>query len=152
VLDEPFTGLDALVRDELISGLLVCAENTTIFISSHDLADIESFASHIEFLDGGRLQFSDELESLSNRFREIVLTFEEIPPAAEHWPENWLLPGISGGVIRFIDPRFDLERTPTQLRSAFPGIREIEMSAMPLRSIFVTLAQSYKTKQQHPGP
>ncbi len=38
VLDEPFTGLDAMVRDELIEGLLARAEGTTIFISSHDLA------------------------------------------------------------------------------------------------------------------
>src|SRR5947199_4533721 len=75
VLDEPFTGLDALVRDELIEGLLARAENTTILISSHDLAEIESFASHIGYLEGGRLRFSEELESLSARFREIVLTF-----------------------------------------------------------------------------
>src|SRR5437588_9945647 len=61
VLDEPFTGLDALVRDELIEGFLPRAENTTIFISSHDLTEIESFASHIGYLDRGRLQFSDAL-------------------------------------------------------------------------------------------
>jgi ABC-2 type transport system ATP-binding protein len=38
VLDEPFTGLDPLVRDELIEGLLERAPETTIFLSSHDLA------------------------------------------------------------------------------------------------------------------
>ena len=53
VLDEPFTGLDALVRDELIEGLLARAENTTILISSHDLAEIESFASHVGYLERG---------------------------------------------------------------------------------------------------
>ena len=53
MLDEPFTGLDALVRDELIEGLLARAEGTTILISSHDLAEIESFASHIGYLDEG---------------------------------------------------------------------------------------------------
>jgi ABC-2 type transport system ATP-binding protein len=37
VLDEPFTGLDPLVRDELIESLLERAEGSTIFISSHDL-------------------------------------------------------------------------------------------------------------------
>ena len=58
VLDEPFTGLDPLVRDELIEGLLPRAEDTTIFISSHDLTEIESFASHIGYLDNGRLPSS----------------------------------------------------------------------------------------------
>ena len=79
MLDEPFTGLDALVRDELIEGLLARAEGTTILISSHDLAEIESFASHIGYLDQGRLQFSEEMEALSARFREIALTFETAP-------------------------------------------------------------------------
>src|SRR5579872_2181205 len=41
VLDEPFTGLDPLVRDELIEGVLDCAEGATILISSHDLSEIE---------------------------------------------------------------------------------------------------------------
>jgi ABC-2 type transport system ATP-binding protein len=46
------------VRDELIEGLLENAEGSTVFISSHDLAEIESFASHVGYLDRGRLQFS----------------------------------------------------------------------------------------------
>ena len=56
VLDEPFGGLDPLVRDEVIEGLLDSAGETTIFISSHDLAEIESFATHIGYLADGRLQ------------------------------------------------------------------------------------------------
>ena len=70
VLDEPFTGLDPLVRDELIQGLLEQAEQSTIFVSSHDLAEIESFASHVGYLEQGRLRFSEELEKLVQRFRE----------------------------------------------------------------------------------
>lgn len=60
VLDEPFSGLDPLVREDLIDGLLESAEGTTILISSHDLADIESFASHIGYLEHGRLRFSED--------------------------------------------------------------------------------------------
>jgi ABC-2 type transport system ATP-binding protein len=40
VLDEPFGGLDPLMRDQLIEGLLERAEGTTVFLSSHDLAEI----------------------------------------------------------------------------------------------------------------
>src|SRR5436305_14752389 len=57
VPDEPFSGLDPLIREDLIQGILSSAEETTILVSSHDLADIESFASHIGFMNGGRLQF-----------------------------------------------------------------------------------------------
>jgi ABC-2 type transport system ATP-binding protein len=142
VLDEPFTGLDALVRDELIEGLLPHAENTTIFISSHDLTEIESFASHIGYLDRGRLQFSEELEALSGRFREITLTFGAAPALPAPWPASWLKPEASGAVVRFIDTQFDEEETAARVRSAFPGVRDIAVNGMPLRSIFVTLAKS----------
>jgi ABC-2 type transport system ATP-binding protein len=142
VLDEPFTGLDALVRDELIEGLLARAEGTTIFISSHDLAEIESFASHIGYLDQGRLRFSEELETLSARFREIVLTFGAPPALPRDWPGNWTPPESAAAVLRFVDMHFDPERTPAEVRSLFPGLRDMAVNAMPLRSIFVTLAKA----------
>ena len=74
VLDEPFSGLDPLVRDEIIEGLLERAPETTIFLSSHDLAEIESFASHVGYLEQGRMLFSEEMSVLSGRFREITIT------------------------------------------------------------------------------
>jgi ABC-2 type transport system ATP-binding protein len=138
ILDEPFNGLDALVRDELIEGLLARAEDTTILISSHDLAEIESFASHIGYLSEGRLAFSEELESLSARFREIVVTFEGAPALPTPWPAAWLRPETSGAVLRFVDTQFDQAR----LRAAFAASCDIVSSAMPLRSIFVTLAKA----------
>jgi ABC-2 type transport system ATP-binding protein len=145
VLDEPFTGLDALVRDELIESLLARAEDTTIFISSHDLAEIESFASHIGYLDGGRLRFSEELETLRARFREVVVTVEggtgsvARPPDA---PRTWLQFESSGSMLRFIDTQYDPERSPAEIRGLFPGVRDIAANGMPLRSIFVTLAKA----------
>ncbi|HYW47870.1 MAG TPA: ABC transporter ATP-binding protein [Bryobacteraceae bacterium] len=142
VLDEPFTGLDALVRDELIEGLLARAEGATILISSHDLAEIESFASHIGYLDQGRLRFSEELETLSARFREIVLTFGEPPALPREWPGSWMQPEASAAVLRFVESRFDAERTAAEVRSLFPGLRDMAVNAMPLRSIFVTLAKA----------
>jgi len=146
VLDEPFTGLDALVRDELIEGFLPRAENTTIFISSHDLTEIESFASHIGYLDRGRLQFSEELETLSARFREIVLTFAAATPLPREWPASWLKPETAGSVVRFVETRFDQERTAADARRTFPDFLDMAASPMPLRSIFVTLAKASRAE------
>lgn len=53
LLDEPLSGLDPLVRDELIEGLLDRAPETTVFLSSHDLAEIEGFSSHVGFSGKG---------------------------------------------------------------------------------------------------
>ena len=64
MLDEPFSGLDPLVRDEIIEGLLERAPETTIFLSSHDLGQIESFASHVGYLEQGRMLL-EEMPALS---------------------------------------------------------------------------------------
>ncbi len=142
VLDEPFTGLDALVRDELIEGFLPRAENTTIFISSHDLTEIETFASHIGYLENGRLQFSEDLDTLSARFREIVLTFPNAPVIPREWPSGWLKPEVAGAVVRFTETQFSEERTPAEVRRIFPDFLDMAVNGMALRSIFVTLAKA----------
>ena len=100
VLDEPFSGLDALVRDDFIQRMLERAEETTIFISSHDLAEIESFAGHIGYLESGQLRFSDEMATLSARFREVEVTLEAEADLPAPWPGSWMPPERAGLVVR----------------------------------------------------
>lgn len=142
ILDEPFTGLDALVRDELIESLLESADGATILIASHDLAEIESFASHIGYLDRGRLQFSEDMTSLAARFREIEVTLRSPSPPPASWPPAWLHPEQSDTVVRFIDTRFDQERTLAEVRRLFGDAQQVSVNPMPLRAIFVTLAKA----------
>jgi ABC-2 type transport system ATP-binding protein len=142
VLDEPFTGLDPLVRDELIESLLERSPETTIFLSSHDLAEIESFASHVGYLERGRILFSDEMTTLSDRFREIEVTLDHPTPLPATLPATWLQPETSGTVVRFIESRFDPDTSPSQISSLFPSTREITANPMPLRSIFLAVAKA----------
>jgi ABC-2 type transport system ATP-binding protein len=142
VLDEPFTGLDALVRDQLIEGLLERAASATVLISSHDLAEIETFASHVGYLDQGVLRFSEELNSLVQRFREVEVTFGAPPVLPEDWPPTWMRPDTSAAVLRFVDSHFDREQTSLEIRRRFAGIRNVSFNPMSLRAIFVTLAKS----------
>ena len=144
VLDEPFTGLDPLVRDELIEGLLPRAENTTVFISSHDLAEIESFASHIGFLDRGRLQFSEEMSALAERFREVEVTIDRAGSngIAPDWPAHWLNAQKSAAVFRFVESRFEEERTMADVHRVFGDALHVTVNPMPLRAIFVALAKA----------
>jgi ABC-2 type transport system ATP-binding protein len=142
VLDEPFSGLDPLVRDELIEGLLDRAPETTILLSSHDLAEIESFASHVGYLEGGRMLFSEELAVLTDRFREVVITLDDASAIRRELPKTWLRPEISGSVIRFIDSDYRGERTAVELAEIFPTARDISFNPMSLRSIFLSVARS----------
>jgi ABC-2 type transport system ATP-binding protein len=142
VLDEPFTGLDPLVRDELIQGLLDRAEESTILISSHDLAEIESFASHIGYLEEGRLRFSEELSSLSMRFREVEVTLDSSATLPSATKGSWLQANCAGAVVRFVESEFDPARTEAEVRSAWPRARNVSYTPMSLRSIFLAMAKS----------
>ncbi|MBV8853527.1 MAG: ATP-binding cassette domain-containing protein, partial [Sinobacteraceae bacterium] len=64
ILDEPFSGLDALTRDEIIAEFLREPRRTSILISSHELDEVERLATHVAFLDEGRLLFQGTLEEL----------------------------------------------------------------------------------------
>jgi ABC-2 type transport system ATP-binding protein len=144
VLDEPFSGLDPVVRDDLIESIIESAEETTILVSSHDLAEIESFASHIAYLDGGRLRFAEEMTSLSARFREIEVTLESAVtmPGPRDWPTHWLRPESTAALVRFVETRFHSEKTVGEIHRLFGEVRNISVHPMPLRSIFLTLARS----------
>ena len=148
VLDEPFTGLDPLVRDELIQGLLERAEEATIFVSSHDLAEIESFASHVGYLEQGRLIFSEELPTLVDRFREVELTYDAPPALPQILPESWMQVGSSAGVIRFVETRFDPAETIAQVRSVLGDPKDATFDAMSLRSIFLAMAKDGRRTNQ----
>ena len=92
VLDEPFSGLDPLVRDEFIHGVLEtsAAGEWTVLISSHDIAEIEQLADHVAILDAGRLKLSEPAESLQSRFRRIELTLPapHAPPRTPRRPRS----------------------------------------------------------------
>ncbi|TFH71656.1 ABC transporter ATP-binding protein [Gammaproteobacteria bacterium LSUCC0112] len=135
ILDEPLSGMDTLTRDEVVEGLLEQADETTILISSHELAEIEFFTSHIAFMDKGHLHFQESIESLRARFRavNVTLSAQKLLPYA--FPENWLFPEISGHTLRFIDSSFENdEQLKAQLNLHFGAIQFVE-DAMSLRDI-----------------
>ena len=142
VLDEPFGGLDPLVRDEVIEGLLERASEATILVSSHDLAEIENLASHIGYLEAGRLRLSEEMTTLAERFREVELTFDRPPISPETLPGTWMQVNTSAAVLRFIETRFSEERTMAEIRRLFGDVRNVTFTPMSLRSIFLALAKA----------
>jgi len=142
VLDEPFTGLDPLVRDELVESLLERASEATILISSHDLAEIESFSSHLGYMEEGRLKLSEEMSSLTNRFRDVQITLNAPTAVPAQLPATWLQPATSGTTFQFIDSQFDQERTRMAIHSAFGDVRDMTFNPMALRAIFLAMAKS----------
>jgi ABC-2 type transport system ATP-binding protein len=148
VLDEPFSGLDPLVRDELVESLLELAGESTIFLSSHDLAEIESLASHVGYLEDGHLLFSEEMSALSERFREVTVTLPEAAAACATLSADCLDIEVSGPVIRFVHTQYQGEATERQIAEAFPAALSIVYDPMPLRAIFLAVAKSQRTRSR----
>jgi ABC-2 type transport system ATP-binding protein len=65
ILDEPTNGLDPQGTRE-VRGLIreIATDGTTIFVSSHLLAEVEQICSHVGVMRAGRLVFQGSLEEL----------------------------------------------------------------------------------------
>ena len=146
VLDEPFSGLDVSVREELTEGMLELSEQSdwTLFISSHDLEDIENLVDHIGFIDKGKLLLSDTLDQLQSRFREVEITLPGAQSIPSEWPKDWLAPQAAGNVIRYIDSCYCEGKSEAQTKQIFPSATGLSLSPMSLRSIFITLTRQRK--------
>jgi ABC-2 type transport system ATP-binding protein len=158
VMDEPFSGLDPLVRDELIRTLLDRMNDeyeaspdsgTTILISSHDLAEVESFATHVAFLHQGKLLFAESMATLTARFREVTVTLAPSgKPSSFTPPTTWLLPEWTASVYRFIHTNAETDDLEQQVQSLLPHATAIESEPMTLRTIFLTLAKSNQAQDR----
>ncbi len=126
VLDEPLSGLDPLVRDEFIEGLLDQAAQMTILISSHELSEIEGMVTHVGFLDQGKLLFAESMSDLASRFRDVRVVLEDLGRSQGKLPEHWLGLQTTGNVLTFVDTRFSEARFGEQI-AAFVAARAESM-------------------------
>jgi ABC-2 type transport system ATP-binding protein len=144
LMDEPFTGMDALVKDELVRGLLDSAGNEgwTVLVASHDIGELELLADWVGFLAAGRMRLSEPMDALKQRLRHVEIA----------------LPG--GGDAVALGTAFrvlDLERSPSGvtalidhagpqsldalLRARVPAATRIAVRDASLREVFVALAR-----------
>ncbi len=146
VLDEPFTGLDALVRDEFLIGLLELTEveGWTVWISSHDIEEVERFADRVAILNAGKVDLEEDVESLQTRFRAVEVVAEGDIEAPTRLPAAWLDFQSSGRTARFVDSAFDDSGILASVREHFPTALRHEARPMSLREIFVSLAKTYR--------
>jgi ABC-2 type transport system ATP-binding protein len=143
VLDEPFSGLDPLVRDEFMENLLRQAgEGMTILISSHELTELEGVATHVAFLDRGKLLFQESMDDLTDRLREVHVTLEGGARRPFQLPREWLDFRVAGNVASFVDTAYAEDRLAADVTAAFGSVRAIDAQPIGLRSIFKTLARA----------
>ena len=138
VLDEPTNGLDPQgireVRDLLLA---LNAQGTTVFLSSHLLAEIEALCTRVGVLDRGRLVAQDELSALQAPTGRTEVRTPDVGDAArllgrqvEHVGEDRLL-------VRTGDPaglNTALVRAGVRVKGLAPERHTLEDTVLELTS------------------
>ena len=78
-LDEPTIGLDVVMKHKIRTFLkeINKKEKTTVFLSSHDMLDVEGICEKAIILDRGKIIYEGSIKKLKKEYsREIIVTFE----------------------------------------------------------------------------
>lgn len=72
-LDEPTIGLDVVVKDNIRKAIeyINKQENTTVILTTHDLADIELLSKRIVMIDKGKNVFDGSISELKSKYGQI---------------------------------------------------------------------------------
>ncbi len=119
ILDEPFAGLDALIREELIRGMLelTSQDRWTVLMSSHEIDEVERLADWIGILNKGRLELCESVTSLQARFRQIDVRVSDNGDWPSSLPISWLHAEKSARDCNLWTPN----TTSRRLRNRFAG-------------------------------
>lgn len=122
ILDEATSGLDPVVRDEVIDmfGEFTRDENHSILISSHIVSDLEKICDYIAFLHKGKLILCEEKDLLMEEYGIIHCTakqLEAIPSAAVKGKKQSPY-GVEAIVVRSAVPH-DITISPIDIEQLF---------------------------------
>lgn len=89
LLDEPTLGLDIAFRKEFFNTILgeFFDDQKTIFISTHQVEEVEDLLQEIVFIDNGRILLHEEVESLKNRYRLVSVPIDNAALIMVHEPK-----------------------------------------------------------------
>ncbi len=147
ILDEPFAGLDPLVREEFLEGLieLTAQEQWTIFISSHDIDEVERLADEVSMINRGKSMLSESVECLLNRFRRVSFRSSEGGLGKRlNSISGWMNSQCNGERISLIEPHFDKGSTKDKLQSDFGNITDFSIDTLSLKEIYLAIARDMK--------
>ena len=138
VLDEPSSGLDPLVRRDILAAIIrtITEEGRTVLFSSHLLEEVERVADHVAMIHQGRIVFDAPLDEIRATHHRLTLQFAEPRPRP---------PALAGALAWEGDGRewtAVCAGSPVGLRAAAEaaGGRVVEEHGLRLDEIFMARA------------
>ncbi len=140
ILDEPTSGLDALVRREFLESMVDrAATGRTVFLSSHQIAEVERVADTVAIMKKSKLLLVDSVENLKNTSHIVTVTLNEDKPLEA--PLGTVIEARSAGRERRFLGHDLWNRAEEKLREN-SNVARIEIRTPMLEEIFV----AYMTK------
>ena len=137
ILDDPTLGLDVVARKSLFDEVIgeLAERGTTILVTTHDLAGIETLADRVGMMRGGQLVVDETMESLKARFRRIRTASAPVALAGGDFATAAIRQWGSG--TEAVVSNFD-EVAFERFRSG--GAGHTEVTPMTLEEIFIAVA------------
>lgn len=140
ILDEPTLALDPLLQNLVHEILLETQKNgTTVFISSHNLSEVDRICGKVGIIKGGKMIASEDIHSLKEkRLHQITVYFSDgARPSDFKVPEVEMAEEIKDGMI--LRTRGDINLVLKEIVK-YP-IHDIEISHASLEEIFLEFYQ-----------
>lgn len=98
ILDEPSNGLDPLMQKHLFTTLKEHQqEGATVFLSSHNLKEVQDYCDRAAFIKEGKLVFMKKMDEFASKKRTVTLTTDDIDEFKDYRPDY-----IEQNKIRFM--------------------------------------------------
>lgn len=140
LLDEPFAGLDPVLR-KIVFSLLVeesAERGTTMLISSHDLSELERLCETVFFLKGAKIERGGSIDELKAEYKRIQAIFAEDAPDISDW-KGVKAVERTGRVLRFVTGALTEELREKLEKAGAIAVEEIDLS---LEEMFLQMNQS----------
>lgn len=143
ILDEPTTGLDPVVLDELLRLLVdeCTADGRTVFLSTHQLPEIEKIADHIGIMDRGKLLLEGRLDDIRASFRRLTVSGAALPASSPH---------ILSTRREAQATQYILQHDPTTFEQSLTanGAIIVESAPLSLNEIFLELCRTAEDREE----
>ncbi|WP_372721221.1 ABC transporter ATP-binding protein [Novipirellula sp.] len=154
ILDEPTSGLDPMVRRDFLESMIDrAASGRTVFLSSHQISEVERVADTIAILHEGRLRICCPLSELKDSVVELTISLDDplvtVPTLPD--PAEVLCEETYGRQRRVVVRNYQSDMHSV-LTSA-PGVAGVSERDLSLEEIFIayTVGSSPNRNQENPA-